>query len=105
MSPQPPTSQEEQLPRDLAGVYRLTHSIGHGGMGVVYGGEHLALQRKVAVKMMRMALPKMQTFVTKPSNVFARSPGLGLETPPTWCTCTISSAHGSRRILPGHGLH
>ena len=55
MSPQPPTSQEEQLPRDLAGVYRLTHSIGHGGMGVVYGGEHLALQRKVAVKMMRMA--------------------------------------------------
>lgn len=55
MSPNPPSSQEEQLPRDLAGVYRLTHSIGHGGMGVVYGGEHLALQRKVAVKMMRMA--------------------------------------------------
>ena len=47
---------DETLPRDLGGVYRLTHTLGEGGMGVVYGGQHLALQRQVAVKMMRLAL-------------------------------------------------
>ena len=47
---------DQNLPRDLGGVYRLTHTLGEGGMGVVYGGEHLALQRQVAVKMMRLAL-------------------------------------------------
>ena len=56
MSTDPHTTVNEQLPRDLGGVYRLTHVLGEGGMGVVYGGQHLALQRQVAVKMMRMAL-------------------------------------------------
>jgi serine/threonine protein kinase len=56
MSTDPHTTVNEQLPRDLGGVYRLTHVLGEGGMGVVYGGQHLALQRQVAVKMIRMAL-------------------------------------------------
>jgi serine/threonine protein kinase len=56
MSTDPHTTVNEQLPRDLGGVYRLTHTLGEGGMGVVYGGQHLALQRQVAVKMIRMAL-------------------------------------------------
>ena len=30
---------DQSLPRDLGGVYRR-HTLGEGGMGVVYGGEH-----------------------------------------------------------------
>ena len=60
---------DQSLPRDLGGVYRLTHTLGEGGMGVVYGGEHLALQRQVAVKMMRLALAVNQNSKSKPSSV------------------------------------
>ncbi|MCA9720212.1 MAG: serine/threonine protein kinase [Myxococcales bacterium] len=35
----------------LAGRYRIQHLLGHGGMGVVYLGEHVAVGRKVAIKL------------------------------------------------------
>ena len=40
----------------LNGRYRLTRLIGKGGMGVVYEGMHLTLERKVAVKLMSSQL-------------------------------------------------
>ena len=41
-----------ELPRDIEGGYRLLRKIGEGGMGVVYEGIHLVLERPVAIKMM-----------------------------------------------------
>tara|TARA_B100000683_G_scaffold274967_2_gene324469 strand:- start:1934 stop:3580 length:1647 start_codon:yes stop_codon:yes gene_type:complete len=43
---------EFDLPRDIEGGYRLLRKIGEGGMGVVYEGIHLVLERPVAIKMM-----------------------------------------------------
>ena len=40
------------LPRDIEGGYRLLRKIGEGGMGVVYEGVHIVLERPVAIKMM-----------------------------------------------------
>ena len=42
---------EFSLPRDIEGGYRLLRKIGEGGMGVVYEGIHLVLERPVAIKM------------------------------------------------------
>ena len=39
---------EFSLPRDIEGGYRLLRKIGEGGMGVVYEGIHLVLERPVA---------------------------------------------------------
>ncbi len=43
----------EPAPTILGGVYRLMHEISRGGMGVVYRAHDLALERPVAVKMLR----------------------------------------------------
>jgi len=40
----------------LGGAYRLTREIGRGGMGAVYEGVHLRLNRRVAVKLMAREL-------------------------------------------------
>src|SRR5690606_28881445 len=45
------------------GVYRLQHEISRGGMGVVYRGEDLALERPVAIKMLRPDLAEDRAFV------------------------------------------
>jgi serine/threonine-protein kinase len=37
----------------IAGKYRIERVIGHGGMGVVVAASHLALQRTVAIKLLR----------------------------------------------------
>jgi eukaryotic-like serine/threonine-protein kinase len=37
----------------IAGKYRIERVIGHGGMGVVVAASHLALQRTVAIKLIR----------------------------------------------------
>ncbi len=41
------------LPRMLSGRYRLDAKVGQGGMGVVYRGVDLVMQRPVAVKLVR----------------------------------------------------
>jgi serine/threonine-protein kinase len=54
------TTREERIaPADFdagrarIGMYRVSHVIGQGGMGVVYRAEHIALQKAVALKVVR----------------------------------------------------
>jgi diguanylate cyclase (GGDEF)-like protein len=47
----------------LGGTYRLLHEISRGGMGVVYRAEDLALERPVAIKMLRPDLAEDQALV------------------------------------------
>ena len=49
--PAPPSSEEEQLPRELTPKYRLDSLIAVGGMGRVYAATQLPLNRRVAVKL------------------------------------------------------
>jgi serine/threonine-protein kinase len=39
--------------RALVGMYRVSGTLGHGGMGVVYRAEHVALKKQVALKVLR----------------------------------------------------
>lgn len=48
----PPAGEDTAMPAELGGV-RLRHLLGQGGMGRVYLGRHLALDRDVAVKVLR----------------------------------------------------
>ena len=53
----------EELRATLAGTYRLLHEISRGGMGVVYRAEDLALERPVAIKMLRPDLAEDRGFI------------------------------------------
>jgi len=53
----------EDLRATLVGTYRLLHEISRGGMGVVYRAEDLALERPVAIKMLRPDLAEDRAFV------------------------------------------
>lgn len=44
------------LPRVLASKYRLTRRLGEGGMGIVFGGDHLELKTRVAIKLLQPKL-------------------------------------------------
>src|SRR5262249_41345168 len=50
--PLPPAPGDPLIARVIAGKYRLVSLIGAGGAGAVYRGEHLALGRHVAVKIL-----------------------------------------------------
>jgi serine/threonine protein kinase len=61
------STQQVELADDmratLGGTYRLLHEISRGGMGVVYRAEDLALERPVAIKMLRPDLAEDRAFV------------------------------------------
>lgn len=66
--PQPRVTQSievigDELRANLGGTYRLLHEISRGGMGVVYRAEDLALERPVAIKMLRPDLAEDRAFV------------------------------------------
>ncbi|HSN25635.1 MAG TPA: diguanylate cyclase [Kofleriaceae bacterium] len=67
VGPAPRVSQPLELVEDLGatlgGTYRLLHEISRGGMGVVYRAEDLALERPVAIKMLRPDLAEDRAFV------------------------------------------
>jgi diguanylate cyclase (GGDEF)-like protein len=58
-----PLEAGEELRGLLGGTYRLVHEISRGGMGVVYRGEDLALERAVAIKMLRPDLAEDHAFI------------------------------------------
>jgi serine/threonine protein kinase len=51
---------EDLTGKVIAGKYRLDLLIGKGGFGSVYAGEHLAMARHVAIKVIAMRHPKVQ---------------------------------------------
>ncbi|MCI0572135.1 MAG: serine/threonine protein kinase [Myxococcaceae bacterium] len=53
------------LPTVVEGRYRLLSQLGAGGMGVVYLAEHVGLQKRVAVKVLRGELSRDATFARR----------------------------------------
>lgn len=58
-----PIEIHDDMRATLGGTYRLLHEISRGGMGVVYRAEDLALERPVAIKMLRPDLAEDRAFV------------------------------------------
>jgi serine/threonine-protein kinase len=59
----PSDAPDLQLRTSLGGSYRLRHEISRGGMGVVYRADDLALERPVAIKMLRPELAQNEELV------------------------------------------
>jgi diguanylate cyclase (GGDEF)-like protein len=55
----------DEPPVTLAGTYRLRHEISRGAMGVVYRADDLALERPVAIKMLRPDLAEDRKFIER----------------------------------------
>ncbi len=47
------TRRDQLIGTTIAGKYRVVRHLGHGGMGEVYEGEHLLLERPVAIKLLK----------------------------------------------------
>ncbi|MGE3546129.1 MAG: protein kinase [Kofleriaceae bacterium] len=62
-NPQPFDVVGLEHPTTLGGTFRLLHEISRGGMGVVYRAQDLALERPVAIKMLRPELAEASGFV------------------------------------------
>lgn len=82
-----PPSDTDASPEGAAGgvarigTYRITGVLGHGGMGVVYQGEHLVLQKRVALKLLRAEVARdrklaAQFLVEARAACRARHPGI-----------------------------
>jgi serine/threonine-protein kinase len=55
----------DEPPVTIAGTYRLRHEISRGAMGVVYRADDLALERPVAIKMLRPDLVEDLEFIER----------------------------------------
>ena len=55
----------DEPPVTLAGTYRLRHEISRGAMGVIYRADDLALERPVAIKMLRPDLAEDRAFIER----------------------------------------
>jgi serine/threonine protein kinase len=59
------TPEDPRIGVVLNGRYRITHRLGEGGMGVVYRGERVELNRPVAIKFLHSPYAKSQKFVSR----------------------------------------
>jgi len=55
-TPVPTPGSDPYLGRVLDGRYRIDRRLGTGGMGAVFAGEHLALRKRVAIKVIKKDL-------------------------------------------------
>jgi eukaryotic-like serine/threonine-protein kinase len=61
-SPKPPASSDVPAPGDvLAGKYRVERVVGIGGMGVVVAAQHIALEERVALKLLKRDVMRPDT--------------------------------------------
>lgn len=63
---------------DVIGPYKISHKIGAGGFAVVYFGEHLETQQRVAVKVLKLNNPAVLASVRQEVEVLAslKEPGV-----------------------------
>ncbi len=70
-----PASGRDRVGQVLEARYSLVRKVDEGGMGVVYEGRHLKLDRRVAVKVMdargRSPRAESNVFIAKPSRLLA----------------------------------
>ncbi len=59
------TSGDPLIGETLAGKYRIDERISAGGMGAVYRGTHILMDKKVAIKVLRPSLAADQTIVAR----------------------------------------
>jgi serine/threonine protein kinase len=60
-----PSPEDPRIGLVLNGRYRITHRLGEGGMGIVYRGERLELQRPVAIKFLHSPYARSPKFVSR----------------------------------------
>lgn len=60
-----PADEEEGLPIERIGPYRLLEKLGQGGMGTVYRAVHLRLEKPVAVKILPEAHGRSDEYVVR----------------------------------------
>ena len=65
MAPFDHTADAEMNGSVLAERYRILHMIGDGGMGRVYAGEHVTLRRKLAIKVLKSELNRVEANVER----------------------------------------
>ena len=59
------TPEDPRIGVVLNSRYRITHRLGEGGMGVVYRGERVELNKPVAIKFLHSPYAKSQKFVSR----------------------------------------
>jgi len=59
------STSDELIGQTLAGKYRIEELISEGGMGAVYRGTHVLMDKKVAVKVLRPSLAADDTIVAR----------------------------------------
>src|SRR6187431_2542078 len=65
MQSQGPTHTDPLLGTVVAGRYRVIKPLGEGGMGVVYLAEHIAIEKRVALKVLRAEYAHKGEIVTR----------------------------------------
>lgn len=72
VAPPRPGETLPAFPKELAKRFRLTRTIGQGGMGIVYLAEDLALKRPVVLKQLLMAEPEQVARLTREAQVLSQ---------------------------------